>query len=237
MTDDVRYKRALSPRIALSVSAQNVGKGGVRSGAPRDRFHAQQSMTGKTDQAMQQEPPHTSPSAPVTVPLAPGNGASAAPPNNTASAPSPSPGMDEPLIQVVEAQPVIRAIERLSQHIAGNAGRIAQGAMEQRAYLDETKRAHNAMTSDWYKITEQLPRMRVELARLDQDLDRWHAELARLDQDLAQWRADIAQGPRLIRRTVAVTAGLVAGVVALLLVVAFIVLWVVAHHQILNGLS
>lgn len=131
--------------------------------------------------------------------------------------------MEEPLIQVVEVQPVIRAIERLSQHIAGNAERIAQGALEQREYLGEAKRAYNAMTSEWYKIAEQLPQVR--------------AAIEELEREIKQRQEEIARGPELVRRALLVTAAIVGVVAALLTVTILVLLWLLLHHQTAAGLS
>ena len=89
-----------------------------------------------------------------------------------AEAPEPAPrgsdnSMTEPLLQVVEVQPIIRAMERLSQQINVRAETIAQAATEQHEYLRETKRAHNAITADWYKIAEHLPRVQTTLEELE----------------------------------------------------------------------
>ncbi len=81
------------------------------------------------------------------------------------SAPSGSPS-----VQVVEPTPIIKAIERLHQTVGDEMATVTRFTQVQGEYLTELKRAQNALTSDWYKISAQVPQVQSAMRQLAQEI-------------------------------------------------------------------
>ncbi len=101
------------------------------------------------------------------------------------TAPVPS---GSPLVQVVEPTPIIKAIERLHQTVGDEMATVTRFTQVQGEYLTELKRAQNALTSDWYKISAQVPSVQSAMQQLEHEIrlrQREMAASARLVQRVA----------------------------------------------------
>ncbi len=125
-----------------------------------------------------ERPPSPQEEQPPTAPKRPKR-----PPPPTAPAPS-----GGPPVQVVEPTPIIKAIERLHQTVGDEMATVTRFTQVQGEYLAELKRAQNALTSDWYKVTAQVPQVEGAMHQLAQEIrlrQREMAASARLVQRVA----------------------------------------------------
>jgi len=79
--------------------------------------------------------------------------------------------------QVVEVQPVVKSIERIGQTIRDRVRGLEEWTTGQTERQEELDRAYAAMTSEWYKITEQVPAVGRKLADLQGTIGRRQAEM------------------------------------------------------------
>lgn len=90
------------------------------------------------------------------------------------STPMPSGG---PPVQVVEPTPIIKAIERLHQTVGDEMATVTRFTQVQGEYLTELQRAQNALTSDWYKISAQVPQVEGAMQQLAQEIRQRQREM------------------------------------------------------------
>jgi len=79
--------------------------------------------------------------------------------------------------QVVEVQPVVKSIERIGQTIRDRVRGLEEWTTGQTERQEELDRAYAAMTSEWYKITEQVPAVGRKLGDLQGTIGRRQAEM------------------------------------------------------------
>ena len=79
--------------------------------------------------------------------------------------------------QVVEVQPVVKSIERIGQTIRDRVRGLEEWTTGQTERQEELDRAYAAMTSEWYKIMEQVPAVGRKLADLQGTIGRRQAEM------------------------------------------------------------
>ncbi len=114
-------------------------------------------------------------------------------PPPTEKQPLPPPNYSPPkrtggAVQVVEPTPIIKAIERLHQTVGDEMATVTRFTQVQGEYLTELKRAQNALTSDWYKISAQVPSVQSAMQQLAQEIRLRQREMeasARLVQRVA----------------------------------------------------
>ncbi len=83
-----------------------------------------------------------------------------------------------PPVQVVEPTPIIKAIERLHQTIGDEMATVTRFTQVQGEYLTELQRAQNALTSDWYKISAQVPSVQSAMQQLEHEIRLRQREMA-----------------------------------------------------------
>ena len=119
---------------------------------------------------------------------------------------------------VVEAAPLVRAVERLHQGVRTDLQGVLAAAREQETYLREWKQAYNAMTTEWYKIADELPQARAALDDLKREIAQRRAELAETRAQAGEETAAfiVEQGREMARtiRQVRTAALLAVGLIA-----------------------
>ncbi len=91
-------------------------------------------------------------------------------------------------VQVVEPTPIIKAIERLHQTVGDEMATVTRFTQMQGEYLTELQRAQNALTSEWYKVTAQVPQVEGAMQQLAHEIRLRQREMeasARLVQRVA----------------------------------------------------
>ncbi len=109
------------------------------------------------------------------------------PTKRTAPLPTPVPSGGPP-VQVVEPTPIIKAIERLHQTVGDEMATVTRFTQVQGEYLTELQRAQNALTSEWYKISAQVPQVESAMRQLEHEIRMRQREMeqsARLVQRVA----------------------------------------------------
>ena len=136
---------------------------------------------------------------------------------------------------VVEAAPLVRAVERLHQGVRTDLQGVLTAAREQETYLREWKRAYNAMTTEWYKIADELPQTRAALDDLKAEIIQRRIELTEMGAQVGDETRDvIAEQRREVTRTIRQvrTAALIAvGLISLACLVCLAILVVAALHH------
>jgi hypothetical protein len=105
---------------------------------------------------------------------------------------------------IVDLPAGLRAIERLQQGITERLEALGRLSESQSDYLHEMRRAHNAATSEWYRLREELPVLVPLVESLRASLQAWERQLhAQMDvlAEGAQERASLQE--RELRHTVA----------------------------------
>ena len=139
---------------------------------------------------------------------------------------------------VVDAGPLIRAVERLHQGVREELRAVTATTRSQGDYLREMRTAYNAMTTDWYRIAEGLPLIRGELERLETEIAVRQADLSR-EREVAQvemsalLRTQTAEAETALRRVRrgATRAILLVAATGVLTVCAVLVLAVLVLHR------
>jgi len=81
------------------------------------------------------------------------------------------------VIQTIPVDPVIKAVERIGQTIGDRGRELTEWTKAQTEHEEELARAYNMMTSEWYKIAEQVPSVGRKLADLQGTIGRRQAEM------------------------------------------------------------
>jgi hypothetical protein len=105
---------------------------------------------------------------------------------------------------IVDLPTGLRAIERLQQGITERLEALGRLTESQSDYLHEMQRAHNAATSEWYRLREELPVLVPLVESLRASLLAWERQLHAQMEALAEGAQDrAALQERELRHTVA----------------------------------
>jgi hypothetical protein len=105
---------------------------------------------------------------------------------------------------IVDLPTGLRAIERLQQGITERLEALGRLAESQSDYLHEMRRAHNAATSEWYRLREELPVLVPLVESLHTSLLTWERQLYTQMEALGEGVQDrAALQERELRHTVA----------------------------------
>ena len=106
-------------------------------------------------------------------------------------------------IPIVDLPSGLRAIERLQQGVTERLEALGRLTESQSDYLREMRQAHNTVTSDWYRLREELPVLVRLVETLRASLLAWQQQLSLQTEALmegAQERAALQE--RELRHTV-----------------------------------